>query len=495
MIRERILPFVAIGIAVAALTAYFKGSEEGQDKLAKAMNIGKFIFEQVIQVVEKLGEVLFTAIEFIGDIALSVVETIAPSIATTLNASISAANQITKLQDDIESRENELTVKRAETNKQVQELREKAITQEGGLKRKTIQEAIDLEKALAQQETFQAEQKLKLIDAEIAMTGLATEEQKKQRAEALADTINAAAQGAQATIKFQKEVEKLNDELTKKRKNDLEQRIIDLQRLSDATFNAELKEVESQKKLQEEYRNSQLELINLIAKKDEYNSITDLSSAINEQEKLDKQEQTQVNQEYNEQSKVTGDLSIRTTNLKKKELESAIAFSAAVIGLGKADSAAAKSLALTTIAVNSGIGVANAVKAGSGIPFPGNLAAILAGVSAVLVGITQAKGLLGFAEGGFTGRGGKYEPAGVVHRGEFVVPATVVNSYGPDYFASRYLPGYADGGYVTNKAVQSTNEMASITRALSMMPAPILDYKEFSIFSTRVNIKESMTSL
>jgi hypothetical protein len=34
----------------------------------------------------------------------------------------------------------------------------------------------------------------------------------------------------------------------------------------------------------------------------------------------------------------------------------------------------------------------------------------------------------GFAEGGYTGSGGKYEPAGVVHRGEYVVPASMVNS-------------------------------------------------------------------
>ena len=32
-----------------------------------------------------------------------------------------------------------------------------------------------------------------------------------------------------------------------------------------------------------------------------------------------------------------------------------------------------------------------------------------------------------FATGGFTGRGGKYEPAGIVHKGEYVVPKQYVN--------------------------------------------------------------------
>ncbi len=36
----------------------------------------------------------------------------------------------------------------------------------------------------------------------------------------------------------------------------------------------------------------------------------------------------------------------------------------------------------------------------------------------------------GFAEGGYTGDGGKYEPAGIVHRGEFVMPADAVGRIG-----------------------------------------------------------------
>jgi len=179
---------------------------------------------------------------------------------------------------------------------------------------------------------------------------------------------------------------------------------------------------------------------------------------------------------------------------KGKQAQAAIALSAAVIGLGEAESKAGEALALSTIAINSAIGVSNAVKAGSGLVWPANLAAILSGITAVLSGISQAKGFLGFAEGGYTGEGGKYQVAGVVHAGEFVVPQETVRAYGPDYFASRYLPGYADGGFVTNSAVQSTNEQMGIIKALRMMPQPVLGYKEFTDFSRRVTIKESMTS-
>lgn len=49
-----------------------------------------------------------------------------------------------------------------------------------------------------------------------------------------------------------------------------------------------------------------------------------------------------------------------------------------------------------------------------------------AALTAVLKSIiAAAKASAGFAEGGYTGTGGKYEPAGIVHKGEFVMPQSV----------------------------------------------------------------------
>jgi len=53
-----------------------------------------------------------------------------------------------------------------------------------------------------------------------------------------------------------------------------------------------------------------------------------------------------------------------------------------------------------------------------------------------------------WADGGYTGDGGKYEPAGVVHRGEFVVDAEKTRAFRPWLEAIHALPGYANGGYV-----------------------------------------------
>lgn len=55
-------------------------------------------------------------------------------------------------------------------------------------------------------------------------------------------------------------------------------------------------------------------------------------------------------------------------------------------------------------------------------------------------------GLMFFADGGYTGSGGKYDPAGIVHAGEYVIPADATRRLGVG-FLDR-LKGYAQGGYV-----------------------------------------------
>lgn len=58
----------------------------------------------------------------------------------------------------------------------------------------------------------------------------------------------------------------------------------------------------------------------------------------------------------------------------------------------------------------------------------------------------------GFAGGGYTGRGGKYEPAGIVHRGEVVFSQEDVAAHGgvaaTEALRKRRVPGYAMGGAV-----------------------------------------------
>jgi hypothetical protein len=72
----------------------------------------------------------------------------------------------------------------------------------------------------------------------------------------------------------------------------------------------------------------------------------------------------------------------------------------------------------------------------------------------------NSAGLGEFAYGGWTGRGGKFQPAGIVHANEFVTRSEIVSQPGALAFLSRFnregmraLRGYADGGLVSRMAI------------------------------------------
>jgi lambda family phage tail tape measure protein len=68
-----------------------------------------------------------------------------------------------------------------------------------------------------------------------------------------------------------------------------------------------------------------------------------------------------------------------------------------------------------------------------------------------------------FSDGGYTGGGGKYDPAGVVHGGEVVIRKEVVDQPGmKDYLVGLNARGYASGGYVdVARSPVATSQAAS----------------------------------
>ena len=81
---------------------------------------------------------------------------------------------------------------------------------------------------------------------------------------------------------------------------------------------------------------------------------------------------------------------------------------------------------------------------------PGAAAASISsfGAAAILGIVALAAAMAafgGFASGGYTGSGGKYEPAGIVHRGEYVIPSETVSRMGvsalDDLAFNRTSPG------------------------------------------------------
>ncbi|VAE17168.1 phage tail tape measure protein, lambda family [Enterobacter hormaechei] len=70
----------------------------------------------------------------------------------------------------------------------------------------------------------------------------------------------------------------------------------------------------------------------------------------------------------------------------------------------------------------------------------------------------------GFAYGGYTGDGDKHDVAGVVHRGEWVVPQSVVKKPGMLSFLNQltYGNGYAEGGLVGDNIAKPSGEAYSL---------------------------------
>jgi len=433
----------AIGLALGALTAYFKGSEEGQDNLNKVVAVGKAIFEQLMNVVEAVGEAIFNAIEnpkqslidfgnlikenivnrFVGmaelipqlgkaigllfegefveagKVAFDAVTKVTTGIADAsskieglitetgklIDQGIANGNKLASLQRQIDVSERAMLVSRAQVALEVAKLREKALSQEGDARRKTIQEAIDLEKELSDQEVQLATLRLKQKQLELQANG-DDKEAKKAVAEAQADLIAAEAQRYEATLRFQKQIEKLNEDDLKAR----EKRIEEQRKSAEDEYEYQ---VELAQKQREEEQAAQ----------QEQNAI-ELEQAANnaavEKEIRDKK--------LADQKKYTDTV----IALKKSEAGATRDLAAVTASLAKEGSAAQKALAISAIAINAGIGISNAAASAKGIPFPANLAAILTGITVTLAAISQAKNALKAERGAVLS---KYHSGGMLY--------------------------------------------------------------------------------
>lgn len=125
---------------------------------------------------------------------------------------------------------------------------------------------------------------------------------------------------------------------------------------------------------------------------------------------------------------------------------------------------------------------------------------------------SNGTGDVGFAEGGYTGNGGRLEVAGVVHRGEYVVPqpqmrdpevarmVAAIESKRRRATSKNALPGYAEGGYTGTESESHYNELLSdiYDILLDIAKTPIPAYVVLSDLDTAYDTRNrfhSITSL
>lgn len=117
-----------------------------------------------------------------------------------------------------------------------------------------------------------------------------------------------------------------------------------------------------------------------------------------------------------------------------------------------------------------------------------------AGAGAVYGAIPQGRlnqlSSWGYANGGYTGQGGKYEPAGVVHRGEYVIPKRDVNQNTGLPYADALgrhtngVRGYATGGYV--RPSNSSNQMGAVALTAGTIQALAQAVQQYIVVDGRV---------
>lgn len=91
-----------------------------------------------------------------------------------------------------------------------------------------------------------------------------------------------------------------------------------------------------------------------------------------------------------------------------------------------------------------------------------------------MTGFSETISSSGFSGGGYTGDGGKFEPKGVVHGGEFVLRKEIVAQPGMrNYLEGLNVRGYASGGFVTPRIASNAPSFSAgqPDAALGSMPA------------------------
>jgi hypothetical protein len=446
---------IAITVLTAAfgtLMTYFKNTGEGEDRLAEITEGLGVVFRGLSKIVEAIGKLLFQTIEFVGSAALKIINLINPSAAAAIKAAQEAGKAIAKLDDEIDKRESDLILRRAETGAKVSQLREDALKQEGKTKEATIKRAIELENELYKEEVDLAKQKLVYFDRTHKEESKLIDEEYRERKQLQANIIAQEKERLDATRRFQKEVETL----AKKQVTGVFGPILkEEQRQYQGALDIEYASAEDNAKRILELRlNASGKYITQISKE-----VTAAQKAANDKAKID--ELVAKNKLM-----VTANTLQLAANLLDKET---VGYKAFAIGKASIDTFLGADLALATVPPPFGFIEAAAV---------------------IATGLANVAKIAGFSEGGYTGPGGKYQPAGIVHAGEVVWNQKDVAAVGGPSRANAMRPSYADGGIVANAYTKGIGSMQSMP-----VPQVYLSYKEFTEFTNRVKFKESLTTV
>jgi len=483
---------------LSVLIESFKGSEEGQRNLNKITQVTSALFGALGDIVREIGGFLIDAfknpkqtmmdlvdflknniinrfkafgviIEGIKNLdfkqvsngvlqfgsgvenVIGKIEAMGQKVVDVANKALEQGQKVAELQAMIEDMEDEAKLKRAKNDLEVSKLREKAIKEEGETRRKTIEQAIAIERQSANESVKLAQKRVELAQLE-----LQTAKDKKAATDALEDAevalVVAQAERYNATLRFEKQLEALRDQEKK-------------QAEIDAQFTEEAIQARQDKELQD--------LINQLDKENEAKADADLRNALREIE-----ENEALNKAIAESDKAYREL-------RKKEDEKE----------AKDEKRRQKDLAnFKRQVVFEGLDLIRSVSAeGSKI----NKAAALA-----QIGYDTAEAISGLTASSEQNpaNGPTFGAAGVL---QFI--SGLIRIAGNIAKAKQVLSSGASGGSVgsgsrsgvtqTQATTNPINQSFASANAFRNMPPVIASWKEASEVRNRVEFKESLTTV
>jgi uncharacterized protein YoxC len=211
------------------------------------------------------------------------------------------------------------------------------------------------------------------------------------------------------------------------------------------------------------------------------------------------------NEDFNKEMEAQNERGLKVhREIERAKLQATADVLGAASQLADEGTAAQKVLALTSIGIDTAEAIAALTAASEANPAnaftfgAAGVAQFAAGIVRIITNIASAKEYLtGFAHGGYTGDGGKYEPAGIVHRGEYVAPQHIVRSpaAAPHIAALEGMrtKGYADGGFVANKNMELGIQSQMMAKAIENLGPFYVSWTEGQKTGKQVRWKEKVS--
>lgn len=431
-------------------------------------------------------------------------------IKEAIEAKKKELQEVRKAEDEMlkivkDNREKQTKEINYQYDRQIEDLKQRLLT-EKNLTPKARAEIDKQIKALAQQKKdalnkLSDEQlakdianRQKLIETELAGVKAGSDQEYQLKMQQLAEQRDAELAQKELTEKMkyaiQQKYNKLVDDLVVQHDNDTIKKQQDMLKLR---FETEIAEA---------YGNeTEILRIKMEQKQAELDSLQQLEGESIEAFNLRKLEKQN---EYNDAKKA---LTQKEISIEETKLQAMSDITGGLMSLteaiGESDKSfamASKVLALAQIAINSGVAIAEGIKSASGMPFPGNIAAIATTITTIMTNIATAIKTVKsakFAEGGAVtgpGTGTSDSIPAMLSNGESVLTASATSMFAPILSAFNQMGGGVPINITTtsNQAIGEEMLARAVAKGMMMAPAPVVSVEEYTSVSNRVKYLEDL---